>query len=440
MFKNLMNTKKKVLIIILIVMFFILTIGYFILSKNNDYLILTKSTIKAEYGEVVSTDIGDWLDYSKVSKKEAESIVKNTKVKSNLKNEIVVTKDENGNVTSKEEKAYPKVGNYEITFSYKDEKETVKVVVEDTTKPKIDAPDTVDVVQYTDLSKFNFSELFKVTDYSNVKDWKIDTSKVDMNTVGQYDLGVFIEDIHGNKSSKKIKLNVVEAPQLADGEVAVTEIVKDESGKTKTVVTKKASSSVSSNDNVAGNKPVDNKDKVSSESNGSSVKPSKPSGNTGGNIGNNSSSNKPVHSHSWVAQTKTVHHDAQTKVVHHDAQTKVVHHPAETKTVTITDKAAWDEEVKESFLICNRCGYYTKDYEEMSSHMDTCGGRYHVGKIVVNTIHHPAETHQETKVVREAWDETVVVKAAWDETVVVKPAWDETVTTGYKCSSCGATK
>lgn len=65
----------------------------------------------------------------------------------------------------------------------------------------------------------------------------------------------------------------------------------------------------------------------------------------------------------------------------------------------------------------------------------------------VLTIQHPAGTHTETVVDREAYDETVVDepaydetitdseaydetvvdKAAWDETVVCKPAWDETV-------------
>ena len=39
-----------------------------------------------------------------------------------------------------------------------------------------------------------------------------------------------------------------------------------------------------------------------------------------------------------------------------------------------------------------------------------------------------------------AYDEQVKVSDACDEQVQVSDAWDETVTTGYKCSSCGATK
>ena len=38
------------------------------------------------------------------------------------------------------------------------------------------------------------------------------------------------------------------------------------------------------------------------------------------------------------------------------------------------------------------------------------------------------------KCVQEAYDEQVA------KNVLVKAAYDETVTTGYKCSSCGATK
>ena len=210
-------------------------------------------------------------------------------------------------------------------------------------------------------------------------------------------------------------------------------------------MTKKSSGSVSSTDSVSTGKPVENKDQIKNSSDGSASKPSNSSGTTGGNTGGNSGSSSsnpsaPVHSHNWVAVTKTVHHDAVTKVVHHDAVTKVVHHDAVTKTVTVTDKEAWDEPVYESRYICNRCGFSTKDGGEITDHIiDVCDSGYHVGKVQVNTIHHPAQTHTETKVVTPAYDETVVVKAAWDETVVVKAAYDETVVTGYKCS-CGATK
>lgn len=141
---------------------------------------------------------------------------------------------------------------------------------------------------------------------------------------------------------------------------------------------------------------------------------SKPSGSN--NSSNSGSSSKkddtPAHQHNWVAQTKTIHHDAQYKTVHHDAQYKTVHHDAVTKTVHI----------------CNHCGQDITGNE--SAHFEASllnGGNC-------------GSWHGETRTVQAAYDEQVKVSDAKDEQVQVSDAWDETVTTGYKCSSCGATK
>ena len=426
---NLLDTKKKKIIAGACTGILILGgIGIYALSGNNGDLILTKNKITAELGQTVSTDVADYLNYNKIDSKKAEKIIKDTKTKNNFKYVTVENKDENGNVISKEEKDFPEVGKYKIDFNYNDEKETVQVTVEDTTKPEIIAPDTIDVIQYTDLSTFNCAELLQVTDYSDVDDWQIDTSKVDVNTLGTYDLKISISDVEKNKAEKEMKINVVEAPIVAEGEVAVTEIVTDQNGNKKTVVTKKSSSEVSSKDNVTSGKPVENTDKVESGSGNSATKPSTPSGSTGGNTngGNNSGNtgdNKPTHSHSWEAVTKTVHHEAETKTVHHDAVTK-------TETVTVVDKEAWDEPIYEYRTICNKCGKDITDSVDYHYAFE-CDGSYSNKKVQVGTKHHDAITHQEERI--------VVVKPAWDETVIVKPAWDETVITGYKCS-CGATK
>lgn len=433
---NLLDTKKKKILAGACAGILVLGgigLGIYALSGNNGDLILTENKITAELGQTVSTDVADYLNYNKVDSKTAEKIIKDAKSTNDFKYVTVENKDENGNVVSKVEKDFPEVGKYKIDFTYNDEKETVQVKVEDTTKPEIIAPDTIDVIQFTDLSTFNFAELLQVTDYSDVKDWQIDTSKVDVNTLGTYDLKISISDVEKNKAEKEMKINVVEAPIVAEGEVAVTEIVTDENGNKKTVVTKKASNEVSAKDNVTTGKPVENTGKVESGSGNSASKPSTPSGSTGGNTGNsggnsnsgNTGDNKPAHSHSWEAVTKTVHHEAETKTIHHDAVTK-------TETVTVVDKEAWDEPIYESRYICNKCGFSTKDGDEISGHLiSVCGGGCHVGKVQIDTIHHDAVTHQEER--------TVIIKEAYDETVIIKPAYDETVTTGYKCS-CGATK
>lgn len=406
-------------------------------SNGSKNLVLTSNEVDAELGQKVSTNVADYLDANKVDN--LDKIIKDTKEKDNLKYVTVTNKDEQGNVISKEEKDYPKVGDYEINFTYKEEKQTVKVTVKDTTAPEIKAPDSIDVIQYTDLSTFNFGELLQATDYSDVKDWKIDTSKVDVNTIGTYDLKVSIQDKYKNKASKKLKVNVVEAPAVAEGEVAVTEVVTDENGNKKTVVTKKASDQVSKTDAVASTSPVSNKGTVNSSSNSSVSKPttnsgtSKPSGNntSSSNSSNSSSSSSKgdEHKHNYnIPVTKTVHHDAVTKTVHHDAVTR-------NETVTVVDKEAYDEPVYEYHQVCKVCG---QDFgkgasasEEAGWHSIDTGHSYTSKRVQVGTNHHDAVTHQETK--------TVVVTPAYDETVVVKQAYDETVITGYKCS-CGATK
>lgn len=394
--------------------------GAVILNNNcSKNLVLTSNEVDAELGQKVSTNVADYLDANKVDN--LDKIIKDTKEKDNLKYVAVTNKDENGNVVSKEEKDYPKVGSYEINFIYGKEKATVKVTVKDTTAPEIKAPDSIDIIQYTDLSAFNFSELLEATDYSDVKDWKIDTSKVDVNTIGSYDLKVSIQDKYENKASKKLKVNIVQAPEVAEGEVAVTEVITDENGNKKTVVTKKTNSEVSSNDAVASSSPVSNKGTVKSDA--TNTKPASNSGtstpaslssssgssnsntntsNNGGNSSNNTS--KPSdHTHNYIIPiTKTVHHDAETKTVHHDAVVE-------------------NQPVYDSHYVCKVCGYDAgKDGNAIGDHSAETGHSYTVIDVQTGT-------------------KQVTVREAYDETVVVRQAYDETVTTGYKCS-CGAVK
>lgn len=145
---------------------------------------------------------------------------------------------------------------------------------------------------------------------------------------------------------------------------------------------------------------------------------SKPSGgnsSSGSNSDSGSSSKKddtPAHQHNWVAQTKTVHHDAQYKTVHHDAVTHQV----------------WHDAVTEEHYICNQCGAdITSDpWGHINNSLMSGGncGSYHSTYVTV----------------KQGYYETVTDQAAYDEQVQVSAAWDETVTTGHKCSSCGATK
>ena len=166
-------------------------------------------------------------------------------------------------------------------------------------------------------------------------------------------------------------------------------------------------------------KTTGSSDNSGNKSNSSSKKDegksdSKPSGGNSSNSGSNSNSGSsskkddtPAHQHNWVAQTKTVHHDAQYKTVHHDAVTHQV----------------WHDAVTEEHYICNQCG--ADITSDPWGHLDAYDhGGYHSSYVTV----------------KQGYYETVTDKAAYDEQVQVSAAWEETVTTGYKCSSCGATK
>lgn len=167
----------------------------------------------------------------------------------------------------------------------------------------------------------------------------------------------------------------------------------------------------------------DSKKSDSGSSNGSKKdegkSDSKPSGGNSSNSGSNSNSGSsskkddiPAHQHNWVAQTKTVHHDAQYKTVHHDAVTHQV----------------WHDAVTEEHYICNQCG------ADITS--DPWG---HINNSLMNGGN-CGSYHSTYVTVKQGYYETVTDQAAYDEQVQVRDAWDETVTTGYKCSSCGATE
>lgn len=250
-------------------------------------------------------------------------------------------------------------------------------------------------------------------------------NKVDADKVTKDDLTAIAKDVAaavkkgdstltGDKGAevvKKFEDNIKKNPN-ADADAVEKESEKAQETAKEDKSDAKTPETSDSKKNDSGSSNGSKKDNGNSGSDNKSD--SKPSGSN--NSSNSGSSSKkddtPAHQHNWVAQTKTIHHDAQYKTVHHDAQYKTVHHDAVTKTVHI----------------CNQCGQditgnESAHFEASLLNGDNCGS-----------------WHGETRTVQAAYDEQVKVSDAKDEQVQVSDAWDETVTTGYKCSSCGATK
>mgnify|MGYP006868095683 CR=1 FL=1 len=244
----------------------------------------------------------------------------------------------------------------------------------------------------------------------------ITLEKVDADKVTKDDLTAIAKDVAaavkkgdstltGDKGAevvKKFEDNIKKNPN-ADADAVekesekAQETAKEDKSDAKTPETSDNKKNDSGSKNDSGNNGSGNK---------SDSKPSEGSGNSGSGSISGGSSKKDdttAHQHKWVAQTKTVHHDAQYKTVHHDAVVKYV-------------------------SICNNCG------------ADITGNEAAHFKNSLLNGGNCGSCHEESRTVQAAYDEQVKVSDAYDEQVQVSAAWDETVTTGYKCSSCGATK
>lgn len=254
----------------------------------------------------------------------------------------------------------------------------------------------------------------------------ITLEKVDAGKVTKDDLTAIAKDVaaavkkgdstltgdKGAAVAKKFEDNIKKNPN------ADADAVEKESEKAQE--TAKEDKSDAKTPETSDNKKNDSGSKNDSGNNGSGNKSdSKPSGGNSSNSGSNSNSGSsskkddtPAHQHNWVAQTKTVHHDAQYKTVHHDAVTHQV----------------WHDAVTEEHYICNQCG------ADITS--DPWG---HINNSLMNGGN-CGSYHSTYVTVKQGYYETVTDQAAYDEQVQVRDAWDETVTTGYKCSDCGATK
>ena len=226
-----------------------------------------KETVKIEYGKTYNPNLKD------IVKSYDDFNSKDLKLESTIKNE--------------EGKEYPSVGKYEIKETYKKQEVTQKVEVKDTTKPELTVPENIEILQGTDLSTFDFKSLLNATDLSELKDYEIDYSKVDANTVGEYELNVSIQDKYENKTDAKVKATVIEKPTINDDEVVVQEVVTNEDG-TKTVKNSVKKQAEATDKKVVSNSNNTNKNTAnSSTTTGGSTSTS---GNTSSSNKNNSSS------------------------------------------------------------------------------------------------------------------------------------------------------
>ena len=172
---------------------------------------------------------------------------------------------------------------------------------------------------------------------------------------------------------------------------------------------------------------------------------------------------KDQHTHNWVAETKTIHHEEEShyETVHHDAVTHTVEHPEESHIETVNHpeeshietihhkevghtvhheaeshiETIHHDEVshEELHFVCNVCGADMGDTQDtIDAHIDyhtMRGESIGYSTKLVKVIDQAAWTEEKTVVDKEAWDEYVIDQEAWDEQVKVvdKAAWSEQV-------------
>lgn len=172
---------------------------------------------------------------------------------------------------------------------------------------------------------------------------------------------------------------------------------------------------------------------------------------------------KDQHTHNWVAETKTIHHEEEShyETVHHDAVTHTVEHPEESHIETVNhpeeshietihhkevghtvhheaeshiETIHHDEVSHEEWGVwCGLCGANMGNTQDsINAHIEyheNRGESISYAEKYKKIVDQEAWTEEKTIVDKEAWDEWVVDQEAWDEQVKVvdKEAWSEQV-------------
>lgn len=284
---------KKIIIGSTILLVSVILLIFFMVVKSNQKLLILKNDIViVEYGQSISTDPRDYLDLDKLDNKKRIDVLNNISFKSNISNEIETVTNPDGTIHEKD-KGYAAVGDYLITLRYKNESKTIKVKVEDTVAPELTVPESIEMVQGTNLSTYDFKSLMIATDLAQLNDIQIDYSSIDVNIPGEYMAKVSVEDVNKNKTEKEFKVTVVASSADSNTETT-TEIVTDPAtGQKKSVVTTKPKQNTTTNSSSSSSSSNNSSNSSSGKPSGSSSSTSKPSGGSSTSESTGETTNKP---------------------------------------------------------------------------------------------------------------------------------------------------
>lgn len=215
---------------------------------------LKTNKVNVEYGTTYTPKLKDIVkDYKDFNKDDLEIINK---------------------IPNEKDKTYPAVGKYSITVKYKKKSMKQTVIVKDTKAPEFVLPANMELLQGTGFNTFDYNSLKSLMNISDLSEIsiEIDTSKIDINTPGQYDFNVTVKDKYNNATKKTSKVTVVAKPVISSNEEVVHETVKNKDGTTsvKTRVQKKQSSNTNRTSNSSSSNNNNSSSGNSNTSNSSS--------------------------------------------------------------------------------------------------------------------------------------------------------------------------
>lgn len=234
----------------------IIGIGATAYALSSPKLELKTNKVNVEYGTTYTPKLKDIVkDYKDFNKYDLEII---------------------NNIPNEKDKTYPAVGKYTNTVKYKKKSLKQSVIVKDTKAPEFVLPANMELLQGTGLDTLDYNSLKSLMNISDLSEIsiEIDTSKIDINTPGQYDFNVTVKDKYNNETKKTGKVTVIAKPVISSNEEVVHETVKNKDGTTsvKTKVQKKQSSNTnrSSNSSSSNNNNKSSSGSSNSSSNSSS--------------------------------------------------------------------------------------------------------------------------------------------------------------------------
>ena len=190
---------KKLLIILVLIMLFVSLYYFHIYKKGINY----RTRITIEVGETLPT----LSDY--VSEEDLDRVGE----------EIVWESLETIN-----DKVY-KIGKYNGTISFRDEKLNVKLIVKDNTPPVIEGYKDIQMLAYE--KEPDFLEGITASDNSG-EDMEITLQgEYDTEVVGEYTLSYYTKDSSGNETSEKFKLIVKENKNVKISKTSKGNIIKN---------------------------------------------------------------------------------------------------------------------------------------------------------------------------------------------------------------------